>query len=326
MRFIFRADASREIGSGHVMRSSVLAEEAISRGFECIFVGEISGLAWVSEKVAKLGFSKIIEDVYSFEANFKSDVLVLDAYSIPVSDPFISKHNWKLVLTICDAFTPKYESHIEVRPGLLEVHSVNQVPVILSGPDNVLIRQGIGKSNKKYSDGEVVKALIVGGGSDPFGFVPAFARVLSSMEVEVEVEVYAFTNENLPEDSRVRFVRENIGINLDSIANQVDVVFTTASTSSLEFIAKEIPTGVACAVENQACNYDQLGKLGYALQIGVFESDQTWNFNFPQINQLLQSREIRNSLKEATRGLIDLKGAVRVIDAVLSLAESKSLI
>lgn len=306
------------------MRSSVLAEEAISRGFECIFVGKISGLAWVSEKVAKLGFSQIIEDVYSFEANLKSDVLVLDTYSIPVSDPFISKHNWKLVLTICDAFTPKYESDIEVRPGLLEVHSVNQVPIILSGPDNVLIRQGIGKSNKKYSDGEVVKALIVGGGSDPFGFVPAFARMLCSMGVVVEV--YAFTNENLPEDSRVRFVRENIGTNLDLIANQVDVVFTTASTSSLEFIAKEIPTGVACAVENQAGYYDQLGKLGYALQIGVFESNQTWNFNFPQIKQLLQSRERRNSLKEATRGLIDLKGAVRVIDAVLSLAESKNLI
>lgn len=306
------------------MRSSVLAEEAISRGFDCIFVGEISGLAWVSEKVAKLGFSQIIEDVYSFEANLESDVLVLDTYSIPVSDPFISKHNWKLVLTICDAFTPKYESDIEVRPGLVEVRSVNQVPVILSGPDHVLIRQSIGKSNKKYSDGEVVKALIVGGGSDPFGFVPAFARELSSMEVEMEV--YAFTNENLPEGSKVRFVRENIGTYLDSIANQVDVVFTTASTSSLEFIAKEIPTGVACAVDNQAGHYDQLGKLGYAQQIGVFESDQTWNFNFPPIKELLQSRERRNSLKEATRGLIDLKGAVRVIDAVLSLAQSKSLI
>ena len=48
MRFIFRADASRENGSGHVMRSSVLAEEAISRGYECIFIGEISDLDWVA--------------------------------------------------------------------------------------------------------------------------------------------------------------------------------------------------------------------------------------------------------------------------------------
>jgi len=49
VRFIFRADASREIGSGHVMRSLALAEEAISRGFDCIFVGKISDLDWVSE-------------------------------------------------------------------------------------------------------------------------------------------------------------------------------------------------------------------------------------------------------------------------------------
>lgn len=317
MRFIFRADASREIGSGHVMRSSVLAEEAISRGFECIFIGQISGLAWVSDRVAKLGFSQFIEDDYSFNVDSRSDVLVLDTYSIPVSDPFISKDNWKLVLAICDSFTPKYDSDIEVRPGLLEVHEVNQVPVILSGPGNVLIRQGIRKSNKVYSAEEILKVLIVGGGSDPFGFVPAFARVLNS--IDMEMEVHAFTNEQLPEDSKVRFVRNNIGTDLDLIANQVDVAFTTASTSSLEFIAREIPTGVACAVDNQADYYDQLGKLGYAHQIGVFESDQTWDFNLHPIKELLESQEKRNSLKEATRGLIDLKGAVRVIDAILSL-------
>jgi spore coat polysaccharide biosynthesis predicted glycosyltransferase SpsG len=294
-----------------------LAEEAISRGVECIFIGEISGLAWVSERIAKLGFSQLIEDVYSFKVDPQSDVLVLDTYSIPVSDPFISKHNWKLVLTIRDAFTPKYESDIEVRPGLLEVHSENQELIILSGPDNQLIRQGIGKSNKEYSDGEVLKVLTVGGGSDPFGFVPALALTLSS--IDMELEVHAFTNEQMPEDSKVRFVRNTIGTNLDLIANQVDVVFTTASTSSLEFIAKEIPTGVACAVDNQTEFYDQLGRLGYAYQIGVLDSDQTWDFNLPLIKELLESQEKRNSLKEATRGLIDLKGAVRVIDVLLSL-------
>ena len=85
MRFIFRADASREIGSGHVMRSSVLAEEAISRNFECIFVGRISGLDWVSERIANLGFSRVIEDERLFDVDRELDILVLDTYSIPVS-------------------------------------------------------------------------------------------------------------------------------------------------------------------------------------------------------------------------------------------------
>jgi hypothetical protein len=62
MRFVFRADASREIGSGHVMRSSVLAEEAISRGFECVFIGKISDLDWVAKRISTLGFTQVLSE------------------------------------------------------------------------------------------------------------------------------------------------------------------------------------------------------------------------------------------------------------------------
>ena len=318
MRFIFRADASEEIGSGHVMRSSVLAEEAISRGFECIFVGNISGLGWVSERIDKLGFSQIISDDCFFKSDPGSDVLVLDTYSISPSNRFIAKKNWKLVLSICDALTPNYESDVEVRPGLFRSQTDHHVPIILSGPDNVLIRKDIGKSNKENSIGEVLKVLVVGGGSDPFGFVQAIAQALGS--INMELEVHTFTNGETPEDSRVRFVKYPIGFDLDRIANEVDVVFTTASTSSLEFIAREIPTGVVCAVDNQVDYYNQLGQLGYVSQIGMYNSNQVWDFNLPLISELLESQEKRDSLKDATRGLIDLKGAARVIDTLLSLA------
>ena len=136
----------------------------------------------------------------------------------------------------------------------------------------------------------------------------------------MELEVHAFTNSETPEDSRVRFVKHPIGFDLDWIANLIDVVFTTASTSSLEFIAREIPTGVVCAVDNQVDYYNQLGQLGYVSQIGMYNSNQIWDFNLPLITELLESQEKRDSLKDATRGLIDLKGAARVIDTLLSLA------
>ncbi len=318
MRFIFRSDASREIGSGHVMRSSVLAEEAISRGFECIFVGVISDLDWVSERIAKLGFSQVLEDENLYQSNDKIDVLILDSYFIPITNQFIARKNWKLVLSICDVSTPKYESDVEVRPGLIKANTEHHVPIILSGPENVLIRKGIAKSNRQKSIGEILRVLIVGGGSDPFGFVPAIAQVLSS--INMELEVHTFTNGETPKDSQVRFVKYPIGFNLDWIANMVDVVLTTASTSSLEFIAREIPTGVVCAVDNQVDYYNQLGKLGYVSQIGICNSNKVWEFNLPSITELLNSQEKRETLKDATRGLIDFKGAARVIDTLLSLA------
>jgi spore coat polysaccharide biosynthesis predicted glycosyltransferase SpsG len=319
MRFIFRADASKEIGSGHVMRSSVLAEEAISRGLECIFVGSILDLGWASERIAKLGFSQVLTNHDSFEPDSESDVLILDTYSLSLSDPFIAKKKWKLVLSICDEITPKYDSHIELRPGLVEVRSDRNVPKVLSGADYVLIRKGIGKSKRERSLRDFIKVLVVGGGSDPFGFVGAISEVLCSMNFKMDVHL--FTNGVDIKDSKVRFVKHPIGSNLDLIANDVDVVFTTASTSSFEFIAREIPTGIACAVDNQIDNYAQLGSLGYAAQVGRYGSNGKWDFSLPSIRELLKNQEKQDSLRFSTRSLIDLKGAERVVNVLVSLAE-----
>ncbi|CAN2169228.1 spsG Spore coat polysaccharide biosynthesis protein, predicted glycosyltransferase [Candidatus Nanopelagicaceae bacterium] len=299
------------------MRSSVLAEEAISRGFECIFVGRISNLEWVSGRIANLGFSQVIMDECSFKANKELDVLVVDSYDISVSDLFIAKNHWKLVLSICDAFTPNYDSDIELRPGLVAAESVHDAPILLSGPDYVLIRNGIGKSKREKSVGDVLKLLILGGGSDPFGFVTAIAEVVGFMDLNLEVHI--FTDRTITGNSNVNFVQHPIGFELDFIANDVDLVFTTASTSSLEFIAREIPTGVVCAVDNQEDYYVSLGRMGYAAQLGVRNSDSGWEFNSTIIKELLESQEKRDSLKEAIRGVIDLKGAARVIDVLESL-------
>ena len=61
MRFIFRADSSKFSGAGHVMRCFALAEEAISRGLECVFVGTINSSDWLLDRISNLGFTNISE-------------------------------------------------------------------------------------------------------------------------------------------------------------------------------------------------------------------------------------------------------------------------
>lgn len=312
MRFIFRADASREIGAGHVMRSSVLAEEAISRGYECVFVGKISDLDWVDNRIAKLGFSCIVSDDRTFKSDLNSDVLILDSYLIPVSDAFIAKKNWKLVLSICDEITPKYEADVELQPGLETTTAGSVAPIVLSGPEYVLIRKGIEKSKRVLDSDGMTKVLLFGGGSDPFGFVHEILNVITSMDLNLEIHVFSY--DVIPEDIALRLVSHPMGSELDSVAAYVDVVLTTASSSSLESIAREIPTGVGCAVDNQESCFEQLERLGYASTIGVRNRDGVWDFDVESIMELLGSQNKRVALREATRGLIDLKGASRVID------------
>ena len=314
MRFIFRTDASREIGTGHVMRSTVLAEEAISRGYECIFVGEISGLDWVANRVADIGFSQVIADSGSFDPDSDSDVLILDSYSISTSDAFISKKKWRLVMSISDEITPKYDVDIELCPSLELTTAKRVASIVLSGPEYILIRSGIEKSQRSVALGEVTRVLIFGGGSDPFGFVREISYVVSSMGLNLEIHI--FSDEVLPADLSLGLIQHPLGSALDSVACDVDVVFTTASTSSLECIAREIPTGVVCAVDNQESCFEQLGRLGYASKIGVRSSSGVWDFDHNSILELLVSQKKRDSLRKATRGLIDCKGASRVIDVL----------
>jgi spore coat polysaccharide biosynthesis predicted glycosyltransferase SpsG len=320
MRIIFRADASLEVGSGHVMRSSVLAEEAVSRGFECIFIGNISGLDWVAERISTLGFAQVLSDESAFVPNAASDVLVLDSYSIPVSNSFIAKKNWKLAMSICDQMTPKYRVDIEIQPGFEKIREGQETPVVLSGAEYILIRRGILKSNREKGDSRYPKVLVVGGGSDPFGYVPTIAEIIQPFMKNLEVHL--FTNEKISTEFSHDFIIHPIGGELDLIAQEVDLVLTTASTTSLEFIAREIPTGVVCLIDNQEDCYKQLGRLGYATQIGVRTSAGAWEFNIEAIRNLLINQEKRDALKESVLGLIDLKGAERVIDFLVGFKGS----
>ena len=312
MRIVFRADASPLIGTGHVMRSSVLAEEAISRGHECIFVGSIENLDWVEARISGLGFSSRYKSEGEFRSNNKTDLLILDSYTIALDSEFIRPVNWAYILSISDDVSPAYFSDVELHPDLEKSINLNSNPQILSGPDFILIRSGIFKSSFVSKGGAQLKVLLVGGGADSFGFSAALSDYLATSSSSIEI--HCFSNDQVNSSHSSQIISHPLGPDLDIWANRVDLVFTTASTSSFEFIAREVPMGVVCAVGNQRANYDQLGRLGVAAQIGTLDSQGRWNFDYLTIKSLLENSDLRTRLKLATEGLVDLSGASRVID------------
>ena len=118
MRFVFRADASMSIGSGHVMRSSAIAEEAIARGIPSFFVGKISDLTWVSERIRGLGFIQVLENSSEFIPDENEDILIIDSYEIPTDDVFVQLRNWSKVVSIFDELTPDYSCDLRIHPSL----------------------------------------------------------------------------------------------------------------------------------------------------------------------------------------------------------------
>jgi spore coat polysaccharide biosynthesis predicted glycosyltransferase SpsG len=318
MRYVLRADASQSMGAGHVMRTSAIAEELISRGNDVIFVGRISGLPWVEERISLLGFSQVYSDTYDFKSNPKSDVLILDSYDIEVENTFIAQQNWFHIITIVDEMTPSYFSTLRVHPGLDSNWTGNSNTPILSGPKYIPIRYSL-ISHKKFvaEEQQKLKIAVVAGGSDPYGLVNEIAKILVTFSEEFIV--YLFSNSIADSNLDSRFHLIEMGNRFEELTNESDLILTTASTSSLEFLARELCIGIACVVDNQKQNYETLGELGVAAQFGFRYTNNKWKLDKEKIYSLISSSELRQDLLVKSKGLIDFDGARRIVDAIAIL-------
>ena len=314
MRLVFRADASPECGAGHVMRISVLAEEAITQGLECIFIGEIQGLHWLLNRINNMGFQETHSNFDTYKSNPNTDILILDSYTIPVELEEIESKHWLYIVVIADKLTPKYKSNLVIKPNLTSCNSIKERNSVLEGPEYILVRK-LARSSKKFKkQNSPLKIMVSGGGTDTQNFAKSIATELE--KVETIIEVHFFSNTEIVSKTGKLFVTHNIGEELDRISEDADLAFTTASTSALEFIASKIPTGVVCAVNNQREYYEQLGELNYAIQIGEFTSQKVYKLKSANIKGLISDPEVRDRLTNNISNLIDANGASRILSAI----------
>jgi spore coat polysaccharide biosynthesis predicted glycosyltransferase SpsG len=318
MRFVLRADASQSIGAGHVMRSSAIAEELIARGEEVIFVGQISDLPWVEERITSLGFARIFIQTRDFIPRAESDVLLLDSYICEINDPFIDPENWLHIVAIVDELTPNYPCTLRIHPGLDSDWTGNSAIPILSGPKYIPFRSSLSRNIHTDRDQkQVLKIAVVAGGSDPHGLVNEIAKILSAMSEQFEA--YLFSGPTFDSILDSRFFHVEVGPGIDEVTRDVDLVLTTASTSSLEFIARGLCVGIICAVNNQELYYNSLSQLGVAAPLGFRSSENTWDLDRQKISSLINSSELRENLTTRASGLIDFNGASRIVDAITNL-------
>lgn len=319
MRFIFRSDASRDIGTGHVMRSSAIAEEVIDRGFQAIFIGEIDGIPWLNERINLLGFSEIHDRSSRFKSNPENDVLILDSYSIPTSETFIQEKNWLAVIRIFDKFTPEYKSMLQIHPGIERVTKKISSTKTLYGPMYIPIRKII-KENGRSLKGQKLRITLIGGGSDPKSFVVEIAKIISKMDGDFKVNVMCDPHANIVRDSRFNSIP--IGDSLDSLFVETDLVFSTASTTALEFLSAGCCVAIACSMENQLENYEVMSEMGIAHPIGNF-SNGSWNLSIEKISEVINNSNLQAKLRNKAISYFDFLGASRIVDSIIQTVSKR---
>lgn len=282
MRFIIRADAYRMSGAGHVMRSSVIAEELVDRGHEVYFVGNLDEIPWVREYISDLGFKGIYTPNDHFSTNYITDTLILDSYEISITDPFIQPKNWRKILVLVDDTTPSYGGDIYLHTGAetsWRKPDFLSSSIFLVGLEYMLIRKSLRKlkSVDIQNKNQRMQILISAGGSDPFRFSENLVKILSRSTSNFQAHVLAPVFKLPVEDSRFELIK--LGKEYEDLLGVIDLVFTTAGTSSWEYLFLGIPTAVACAASNQETNYQYLVNNSLAVDIGKLDSQKNWKIN-----------------------------------------------
>jgi len=316
MRLVFRSDATLKIGTGHVMRSFAIAEEAISRGIRCVFVGNIQEYPWIENQIKDTGFFQIVSNPNLFKSNKESDILIMDSYENEVIKNFLSNNYWLKIVNIFDALTPEYACDLRIHPGLSTNWLNLTKAVTVSGKDYIPIRKSITRVHKPY-ESNPIKIIVVGGGADATNFVLMIADVL--VQIKKDFNVKLFTNNRKPDYLDHRFSVTNIGNELDLIADKVDLIFSTASTTSLEFIARGSAVAIGCAADNQERYYSELALGHFAHPVGEFKNK--WIFDIKSIFEIIESEPLRRNLRVRTSGLIDFLGSKRIVDQIQNLID-----
>lgn len=302
------------------MRSCAIAEELISRGEEVIFVGETKDLPWVQQRVSDWGFSKIYDLESDFTPSPISDVLIVDSYGLDPESHFFNLSNWRKIVVIVDEATPKYRAHLYIHPGA----RVSWQPpaktddfLFLSGVEFIPIRKSIQEfsSINRGAANNSPNILISGGGSDSLNFCGAMAKILTELPDEFTATFFSEQSGNLSYDHRFIFVP--IGSRIEDYLADADLIFTTAGTSSWEFLACGLPLGIALGFENQAPNYLYLTQAGIALGLGSWTNHQEWELRKDLIEELIRDMNSRVELSKRARNIVDGKGSERIVDSII---------
>ena len=315
MKFVFRADASASLGSGHAMRCAAVAEEAKSRGIECLHLGSLGQIKWL-EKYFELIDIPQLSNAALGRLDFSDSVLITDAYHLDPNQEVFNSLDWKLRVVIADDSTPKYRADLIIHPGLESNFESWNFARVLAGPAYIPFRKSIVKRGKISFPQSKAKVVIFGGGTDPFDFAGHFSKILKNFLEFSSAVVFTDSHFEIADE---RFKSKKFGVELDSEISSSDIVFATASTSSLEVIAREVPVGIACVIDNQEMNYETLGRLEVAARIGRRKPDGEWEFDLKSIHRLLNDSIFRNELVNASQKLIDLDGSKRIVDEIFLL-------
>lgn len=339
---VIRADASPEIGVGHVMRCLALAQEWQDRGGRAVFVMAACTPA-IRARLSNEGCEVVSCDVVPGDGadaaatanvarQYESDWIVVDGYVFRPEYQVRVHDGIRKVLYIDDAAAcGRYHAEIVLDPNLSASETsyagcVDGAQLLLGTRFALLRREFRTWSGRNRTiPAHAGRVLVTLGGSTPQTLALKVLEALAKIQDEITDVVFVLggsTSESfLPGraaerlGSKVTF--HKAASDMAALMAQADVAVSAAGSTCWELCFMGLPSLLIDVVANQAPEALELHKQGCAVYGGSADV-VTAEGLAKQVPDLIRSEETRSAISVRCRHLVDGRGAERVVSAMLN--------
>lgn len=329
MKLLIRADASPEIGTGHVMRCLALAQAWQEEGGGVVFLSTASS-PLIEKRLRQEGVHLVaLHDAEAWSHTLaaitaeRPDWVVLDGYSFTPGHHLEVRNLGPRLLVIDDyAHLPRYEADLVLNQnfGAETLHYIGgPYTKFLLGPFYALLRREFRQGPRpRKASAPVRRLLLTLGGSDPDNYtlrvLTALEQVPGPLDITVVAGAHNHHGSALARAARVSCHEVRLlkaPMDMARLMAEADLAIAGGGATMWELLHLGVPSLFLCLADNQKPAVAALGRQGFPVCLEphrLSPGELT-----AMLEEFLQNAPRRRHLVRLGRGLVDGRGAERVV-------------
>ena len=348
MKILIRADGSKEIGTGHIMRTLAMAQTFQDMGSEVTFL--CVKLPQKLEELLEKEDTKLVQfyddtigshqdaEITAAIAHFLDiDWVIADGYLFDSKfQKTLKEQGIKQMLVDDYGHASSYYADIVLNPGInpnpnFYLNKDDDTQLLL-GPDYTPLRREflITPRCQKEITPAGNKVLVTMGGSDPRQMTLKVVDSLKEKASELQIAVVAGPLSSYLEPLSVaRSGSESQILLLDDVSNMADLMswadigISAGGTTLGEMAYMGLPNLIIKTAPNQSCSMFYETRFGTSVYLGDAETITTKQIR-QEVLSLLGDDFQRQVMSENGNRLIDGKGSKRIYDTLLQFSFSSA--
>jgi UDP-2,4-diacetamido-2,4,6-trideoxy-beta-L-altropyranose hydrolase len=343
MNIVIRADASAQIGTGHIMRCLSLAQEWQDRGGKAIFVLANKSPALearlLSEKMIVLylsfeaGSDEDAHQTVDFIRQFAAQWVVVDGYHFGAAYQTVIKDFGTRLLFIDDyGHTDHYFADLVLNQNISANQDlyINREPYtkLLLGTEYALLRREFWQWRDWQREVNPIasKILITLGGSDPDNVTLKVIQALDRLNrnnLEVIVVIggsnphYQVLQKEIADSSLAISLQRNVS-NMPELMAWADLAIAAGGSTNWELAFMGLPSIVIAIADNQIAIAAELARQGVIINLGWHQDVTIGQISFA-VKELIGDRCKRETMSKKGQELVDGNGSRRVVSEMSSM-------